>query len=52
MGFKIGDSVKYKNEDYVVESIKSLGVKTSYVLKKGNYKVAIFGNQSSGITAN
>ena len=52
MSFKIGDSVKYKNIDYTVESLKSLGVGTSYVLKLGNYKIAVFGNQVSSITAN
>lgn len=52
MSFKIGDSVKYKNENYVIDSVKSLGASSSYVLKNGNYKIAVYGQQCLELVAN
>ena len=49
--YNIGDNVSYGGDTYQISSIRSLGVSKSYVLKKGNYSVAVFGEKINNITS-
>ena len=42
--YKIGDTVTYLNQQWLVIAVKSLGISKSVVLKKDNNRKAVFGS--------